>query len=785
MGSRIVVWVAVVAAALGVASSANAAFPGRNGLLAVQPLDGNGIVLVAYGGQSHRICTDLAVCGRPVRPRFSPDGRSIVFAGPAIRLIGSDGSCQNCRFGVARNPAVMPTGNVVTFASGGGLAADGIDGLRVATLIRSVSDAVWSASGKVAVVRRGGIWVGTPGKLRSLGPGTSPSWSPNGTRLAFVRSGWITVAPTSGGTTRRLTRGSSPAFSPDGRWIAFIDPNRRLRVIGSSGGPARTVGTVRGLAVDWQPVPSHPAACVAPPGEKVISRSSDAVVTSQVGPGLDTYPLLSQTAAMGCLFADGRERLLEQSTFNSVDGAFDFPMAAVGGAYAAVMAHDFDSHYDSVDSQTIDVFDLRTGARSGFGGEVANCDDFSSECSRIDQILVGPQGVSAVHMYPVPADSGDSLRATCASPSFCATYDQYGQVSVSTDPTVASSWSSTQVAPLGAMSCPSTSLCVALDQNAPGQNGRTIYTSTNPASSSPTWTKMQVPASMLVTDVDCPSTTLCVVAGHDASSYEGPGMMLVSTDPAGGPDAWSAESIPGAASLLGISCPSTSECFATDNRSDLVSSTNPTGGPGDWTVRKVPASMLHISCASDSLCVGSVLGPPSPSVLVSTDPANGPWTFSSILGVASVSCPSASLCVTVGASPSGESAVVGVSTDPGSGSWSTYQIPGASPGNVSCPTASFCVLGGTNNGNVLISTNPAGGAGTWTSVFADRIDCTGAPAACGPEQIVASDRTGVHAVASTTEFEPQTGAQLAGLSLPGNTLSWSDHGSPKTAQLTP
>ncbi|OAI39669.1 hypothetical protein AYO39_00330 [Actinobacteria bacterium SCGC AG-212-D09] len=763
-----------VAVWLAVCSVASAAFPGRNGLLAVQPLDGRGIVLVGADGRGqHRICTARPICGRPVRPRFSPDGRSILLAGPAVRLIGTDGNCQNCRFGVAPNPAFLPGGAVITFVSGGALVADGIDGLRLATLVQSATDAVWSGSGKLAVISGARVWVGTPGKLRSLGKGSSPSWSPNGTRLAFARRGWITVVPASGGRARRPARGSSPAFSPDGRSVAFIGPSRRLRVIGSFGGRARTVGTVRGLAVDWQPLPAHPAACVAPPGAKVIAQSSSAVVTREARPDPGDGISLAPTAAMGCLFADGRERLLEQSGFNSIDGAIDFSEATLGGTYAAVMVHDFDSHYDPVDSQTIDVFDLRTGARSGLGGESADCSEFRWPCSRIQQILVSPRGVSAVHADRGATQPVGSLNVRCASPSFCVTYDQYGQVSVSTDPTVSSSWSSAQVGLLKAMSCPSASLCVGVEQS-----GHGMYVSTNPASGSPTWTKVPAPANTVLADVDCPSTMLCVAIGGTISAPDG--LIYVSTNPAGGSGAWSAEPIAGAGSLLGISCPTASQCFATDNKTDLVSSTDPTGGAGAWTVRQVsPFALQHISCASSSLCVASAYGPSSPSVLVSTDPANGSWTLSSNLTVDSVSCPPASLCVTFG---DGD---VAVSTDPGSGSWAGYRIFGAGGGNVSCPSASFCMLGGTNDGNVYISTNPADGTGTWTPVLADRINCASTPDACGTEQIIASDRAGVHTLGSSTEFEAQTGPQLTGLSITGNTLSRSDHGSPKSAQLTP
>jgi dipeptidyl aminopeptidase/acylaminoacyl peptidase len=269
-----------LAASLGLVSTASAAFPGRDGVLAVRPLHGNGIVLVGRDGRGERrICTKVSVCGHPGRPQFSPDGRSIVFAGPAVRLVGTDGVCQNCRFGVANAPAFRGDGTLVTFASGATVFEDAIDGIRWATVVkpgsvklRKVSDAVWSVRGVLAVAAGGRLWVGQPGALRSIGRGSSPSWSGDGSRAAFVRGGWVTVRRVSGGASRRVVRGTAPAFSPDGRSIAFVGGRHRLEVISSAGGKARAVGRVRGLAVDWQPLPAHPAPCVPPPGAQDLAH---------------------------------------------------------------------------------------------------------------------------------------------------------------------------------------------------------------------------------------------------------------------------------------------------------------------------------------------------------------------------------------------------------------------------------------------------------------------------------------------------------------------------------
>jgi hypothetical protein len=74
----------LLAALFVVVGAAQAAFPGRDGLLAVQPLKGSGIVLVkANGSGERRVCAD-SVGSAPVcsltRPQWSPDGRSLVIS---------------------------------------------------------------------------------------------------------------------------------------------------------------------------------------------------------------------------------------------------------------------------------------------------------------------------------------------------------------------------------------------------------------------------------------------------------------------------------------------------------------------------------------------------------------------------------------------------------------------------------------------------------------------------------------------------------------------------------
>lgn len=68
----------------------------------------------------------------------------------------------------------------------------------------------------------------TPRRITRDGRSTQPSWSPNGRRIAFARTGrgrgLYLIDPD--GTDRRPVYGKSfpgvPTWSPDGRWIAFV-----------------------------------------------------------------------------------------------------------------------------------------------------------------------------------------------------------------------------------------------------------------------------------------------------------------------------------------------------------------------------------------------------------------------------------------------------------------------------------------------------------------------------------------------------------------------------------
>ena len=78
-------------------------------------------------------------------------------------------------------------------------------------------------------------------ELISAANGMSPTWSPDGGRIAFLSNraeGWdLYVMNADGAEVRRLTAGATandPAWSPDGRWIA-LERGGRIELVAADG----------------------------------------------------------------------------------------------------------------------------------------------------------------------------------------------------------------------------------------------------------------------------------------------------------------------------------------------------------------------------------------------------------------------------------------------------------------------------------------------------------------------------------------------------------------------
>ena len=175
----------------------------------------------------------------------------------------------------ARPPVFQGTGTIV-FACAGcpqspsrgelyTVSASGRGLRKLPTIARPPSSPSWSPDGSsLAFAAGSSIWrmrarpLGRPIRLTKLCDlcDRDPAWAPNGRSIAFVRDGSLyTMRAAAGARPRLLRRGSfeSPDWSPDGRLIVFHDSAARLYLIRPDGGGLRRVGRVGGRLPRWSP----------------------------------------------------------------------------------------------------------------------------------------------------------------------------------------------------------------------------------------------------------------------------------------------------------------------------------------------------------------------------------------------------------------------------------------------------------------------------------------------------------------------------------------------------
>lgn len=769
-------------------SSALGAFPGRNGELAVQPLRGGGIVLVQPGGgPPTRICADALLCGRPVVPRFSPNGRGIVFEDgntQRVGIVAPNGTCLWCLLGRplttdrGSRPA-FATDDTVSLVRRGSSALDllPISGGKVRRFVAGrVSDGVSSSTGDLAVVRGAWIYVRPAhGKPRRLIRGGSPSWSPAGRLVVFARGGWVwKIADQPNAKAQRLRKGTAPAFSPDGRRIAYVGSGGRLYTMAADGRSVSRVGNVLGRSVDWQPIPRHVSPCSTGRGS-IVGRSGTGnvrqLITGGSGPG-------GSISWNGCLGVVGQHHVLSSGPHSGVCYAFlDLSAIAVTGRYGAMSFHDCDHELPSC-SDSVEAYNLGTGSGSSLLNSAENSCQYT-----IDSVRVDSSGFVAWHEKTSIGLGFNSLDAiSCPSTTLCVTADDKGNVLTSTDPATGS-WTTTPLAGapqrgIEALSCPTTSFCL-------GTTSGGVFTTTDPTGGTGAWTF--APVSAVGTEgpssASCPSATFCALTFDAGANPHATGSIFVSFDPSGGSSTWSG-SYTSSQSISGLSCPSASFCAAADENGDVITSSNPAGGPSTWTVSKLGGSSLGaITCPSEAFCLAE--GDVSGELFTSTNPAGGAaaWTPLELGGsqfLGELSCASSSLCLATGGGPQ-----VYTSTDPAGGAagWTRAAPPGpaVSASGVSCPTTSLCAMV-TADGRALVSTDPAMGASSYTNTPIDGSPCFLAGTACEAESLYVHDDHGTRVIDSAPYG---TGTVIGGLRLAGNslTLTWTHAGHAHSLRL--
>jgi hypothetical protein len=314
-----------------------------------------------------------------------------------------------------------------------------------------------------------------------------------------------------------------------------------------------------------------------------------------------------------------------------------------------------------------------------------------------------PASISTSNKY----GSDPSLdAAACPSLGLCVLGDDGSAVVSTTEPTKgASAWTVSNLevgfSGLQGVSCAAAGLCVAVD------DAGNVVTSTNPDGGAGAWSEAHVDGREL-DGVSCPSAGLCVAVDNT-------GNIMTSTDPTGGAGAWSVVDVDTTRRLTSVSCTSVSLCVAIDSEGDIVTSADPTGGVGAWSVVRLYPGLSGVSCPSERLCVLTAEG----YIITSTEPAAGAdtWSLKYVGANKKISCPSVSLCVTVGGTALAPIVTTGNPTN-GASPWTEAYIEGLNGlDEVSCAHEGMCLATsfGANgsDGNVISSYEPAGGDKAW------------------------------------------------------------------------
>jgi hypothetical protein len=269
---------------------------------------------------------------------------------------------------------------------------------------------------------------------------------------------------------------------------------------------------------------------------------------------------------------------------------------------------------------------------------------------------------------------------------------------------------------LNAVSCPSSSDCLAVGENPTETDGIAVPLDPDTATV-PSGQSAQTISGIVMTGLACASSTQCLAVGHNAG---GTG-LAVALNPATGAilGGQSVQTIAGTGGvgLEGVACPSATLCVAVGENSGRSAGAavplNPATGAvlAGQGVQSITTKgvLIAVACPTATQCLAVGFGASEPSVAVPIDPNTGALSSGQsdqsistrAQQLTGVSCPSSSLCLAVGNDTGDPSTGQAVPIDPTSATivagQSIQTLAGTGSLNaVVCPSAARCVAAGSS-----------------------------------------------------------------------------------------
>lgn len=220
-------------------------------------------------------------------PAWSPDGREIAvtFDYQEVAIISANGGSGTMRYvgggsTFDSEPAWSPDGRRIACLGydGGELTESGAFSMAEAYTVLYEFDTrtgrssplwvdvagefgvspSWSPDGTRIAFASNGIKVVElkSGRVHALAPGTGPEWSPDGSRIAYSTGKAIAVMDADGSQRHTIVASKNgveqPSWSPDGTRIVYGETSGGLRIVGADGSNPRRL-TDTGFDPDWHP----------------------------------------------------------------------------------------------------------------------------------------------------------------------------------------------------------------------------------------------------------------------------------------------------------------------------------------------------------------------------------------------------------------------------------------------------------------------------------------------------------------------------------------------------